>query len=65
MVNAFRYSGPYGGECLRKTANSLDNDGIELVTFEAAGPIVEFTNTVGLMGPPTLLPSHSPSNGMQ
>jgi predicted nucleic acid-binding protein len=45
-VNALNYSGHYDGERLREAANSLDNYGIELVSFGSVGPIAEITNTV-------------------
>jgi predicted nucleic acid-binding protein len=47
-VNALNYSGHYDGERLREAANSLDNYGIELVSFGAVGPIAEITNTLGI-----------------
>ncbi|MFC7059117.1 type II toxin-antitoxin system VapC family toxin [Halovenus salina] len=45
-VNALNYSGHYDGERLHEAANSLDNYGIELVSFGSVGPIAEITNTV-------------------
>ena len=47
-VNALTYSGHYDGERLREAATSLDNYGIELVSFGSVGPIAEITNTVGI-----------------
>ena len=47
-VNALNYSGYYDGERLREAATSLDNYGIELVSFGSVGPIAEITNTVGI-----------------
>ena len=45
-LNALDYSGHYDGERLREAANSLDNYGIELVSFGSVGPIAEITNTI-------------------
>ncbi len=47
-VNALNYSGHYDGERLHEAAASLDNYGIELVSFGSAGPIAEITNTVDI-----------------
>jgi predicted nucleic acid-binding protein len=47
-LNALAYSGHYDGERLREAANSLDNYGIELVSFGSVGPIAEITNTIGI-----------------
>ena len=47
-VNALSYSGHYDGERLHEAANSLDNYGIELVSFGSVGPVTEVTNTVGI-----------------
>jgi len=47
-VNALNYSGHYDDERLREAATSLDNYGIELVSFGSVGPIAEITNTVGI-----------------
>jgi len=47
-VNALNYSGHYDGERLREAANSLDNYGVEFVSFGSVGPIAEITNTVDI-----------------
>ncbi|EMA12508.1 putative nucleic acid-binding protein [Haloarcula quadrata] len=47
-VNALTYSGHYDGERLHEAANSLDNYGIELVSFGSVGPIAEITNSVDI-----------------
>ncbi|AXG09689.1 type II toxin-antitoxin system VapC family toxin [Haloplanus rubicundus] len=47
-VNALKYSGHYDGERLHEAANSLDNYGIELVSFGSVGPIAEIANTVDI-----------------
>jgi len=47
-VNALNYSGHYGGERLQEAANSIDNYGIELVSFGSVGPVAEITNTVDI-----------------
>jgi predicted nucleic acid-binding protein len=47
-LNALMYSGHYDGERLREAATSLDNYGIELVSFGSVGPIAEITNTIGI-----------------
>ena len=47
-VNALNYSGYYDGERLQEATNSIDNYGIELVSFGSVGPIVEITNTVDI-----------------
>ena len=47
-VNALNYSGHYDGERLHKAADSLDNYGIELVSFGSVGPITEVTTTVDI-----------------
>lgn len=47
-VNALNYSGHYGGERLHEAATSLDNYGIELVSFGSVGPIAEITNIVDI-----------------
>lgn len=47
-VNALNYSGHYDGERLHEAANSLDNYGIELVSFGSVGPIAKITNTVDI-----------------
>jgi predicted nucleic acid-binding protein len=47
-VNALNYSGHYDGERLHEAAHSLDNYGIELVSFGSAGPIAEIASTVDI-----------------
>ena len=47
-VNALNYSGHYDGERLHEAATSLNNYGIELVSFGSVGPIVEITNIVDI-----------------
>jgi predicted nucleic acid-binding protein len=47
-VNALKHSGHYDGERLREAATSLDNYGIELVSFGSVGPIAEITTTVDI-----------------
>jgi predicted nucleic acid-binding protein len=47
-VNALNYSGHYDGERLHEAADSLDNYGIELVSFGSVGPITEVTTTVDI-----------------
>ncbi len=47
-VNALNYSGHYDGERLHEAARSLDNYGIELVSFGSVGPIAEAMNTVDI-----------------
>ena len=47
-VNALAYSGHYDGQRLREAAHSLDNYGIELVSFGSVGPIAEIINTVDI-----------------
>jgi len=45
-VNALTYSGHYDGERLHEATHSLDNYGIELVSFGSVGPIAETVNSV-------------------
>jgi predicted nucleic acid-binding protein len=47
-VNALDYSGHYDGERLHEAAHSLDNYGIELVSFGSVGPIAEIVSTVDI-----------------
>ena len=47
-VNALNYSGYYDAERLHEAAHSLDNYGIELVSFGSVGPIAEIVNTVDI-----------------
>jgi predicted nucleic acid-binding protein len=47
-VTALNYSGHYDGEHLREAAHSLDNYGIELVSFGSVGPITEIMSTVDI-----------------
>ena len=47
-VNALTYSGHYDGERLHEAAHSLDNYGIELVSFGSVGPIAEIVSTVDI-----------------
>ena len=47
-VNALNYSGYYDGERLHEAAHSLDNYGIELVSFGSVGPIAEIVSTVDI-----------------
>jgi len=47
-INALTYSGHYDGERLHEAANSLDNYGIELVSFGSVGPIAEITTTLDI-----------------
>jgi predicted nucleic acid-binding protein len=47
-VNALNYSGHYDGERLHEAAHSLDNYGIELVSFGSIGPIAEIVSSVDI-----------------
>ena len=47
-VNALTYSGHYDGERLNEAAHSLDNYGIELVSFGSVDPIAEIVSTVDI-----------------
>jgi predicted nucleic acid-binding protein len=47
-VNALNYSGHFDGDRLQEAADSLDNYGIELVSFGSVGPIAEITNAVDI-----------------
>jgi predicted nucleic acid-binding protein len=47
-LNALNYSGHYVGERLREAAHSLENYGIELVSFGSAGPLAEITDAIGI-----------------
>ena len=47
-VNTLTDSGHYDGERLHEAAHSLDNYGIELVSFGSVGPIAEIVNTVDI-----------------
>jgi predicted nucleic acid-binding protein len=47
-LNALNYSGHYDGERLQETAHSLENYGIDLVSFGSVGPLAEITDTVGI-----------------
>ena len=47
-VNALNYSGHYDGERLHEAAHSLDNYGIELVSFGSIGPLAEIVSSVDI-----------------
>jgi predicted nucleic acid-binding protein len=47
-VNALNYSGHYDGERLYEAAHSLDNYGIELVSFGSIGPLAEIVSSVDI-----------------
>ena len=47
-VNALTYSGHYDGERLNEAAHSLDNYGIELVSFGSIGPLAEIVSSVDI-----------------
>jgi predicted nucleic acid-binding protein len=47
-LNALNYSGHYDGERLQEAAHSLENYGIDLVSFGSVGPLAEITDTVGI-----------------
>jgi predicted nucleic acid-binding protein len=47
-LNALNYSGHYDGERLHEAAHSLDNYGIELVSFGSVGSIAAVTNAIGI-----------------
>ena len=47
-VNALNYSGYYDAKRLHEAAHSLDNYGIELVSFGSVGPIAEIVSTVDI-----------------
>ena len=47
-VNALNYSGYYDAERLHEAAHSLDNYGIELVSFGSVDPIAEIVSTVDI-----------------
>jgi predicted nucleic acid-binding protein len=47
-ANALAYSGHYDGQRLHKATTSLDNYGIELVSFGSVGPIAEPVNSVDI-----------------
>ena len=45
-VNALKYSGYYHGERLEDASRSLSEYGIELVSFDNAGPVAEIADTL-------------------
>jgi predicted nucleic acid-binding protein len=47
-INALHYSGHYDGDRLLEAQASLQNYGIEYVSFGSVGPIGEITDTVGI-----------------
>lgn len=47
-LNALAYSGHYDGQRLLEAKSSLQNYGIELVSFGSVGPIGEITNKIGI-----------------
>jgi len=47
-INALKYSGYYDGERLEDASKSLSEYGIDLVSFDDAGPVAEIADTLGI-----------------